>query len=60
MSDRISYDPVPPKAGHVIAAATWKWDRNRNLFRLQQVVYEPRKRAVPESKPERRRQGLLL
>lgn len=52
-----AYDPVPPRAGHVVAAAAWKWDGKR--YRLQQVIYEPKKRAEPEPKAARR-QGLLI
>lgn len=51
-------DPVPPKPGHVVAAAVWKWDGKR--YRLQQVIYEPRKRAERPEPKAQRRQGLLL
>jgi hypothetical protein len=51
------HDAIPPKPGHVVAAAAWKWDGQR--YRLQQVIYEPRKRAEPEP-PAARRQGLLI
>lgn len=56
------YEPAPPKAGHVISAAVWKFDHGRGLFRLTQVVYEPRKRrtAEPDHPTVARRQGLLL
>lgn len=46
-----AYDPVPPKAGHVVVGAAWKWDGRR--YRLQQVIYEPKKQAE-------RRQGMLI
>lgn len=55
-------EAIPPKPGHVVTAAVWKFDRARNCMRLQQVCYEPRKRREPD--PElpisARRRGLLL
>lgn len=56
------YDPAPPKPGHVITAAVWKFDHGRKVWRLQQVCYEARKRKEREVEPPiaKRRQGLLL
>lgn len=55
------YEPAPPKPGHVITAAVWKFDHGRKYWRLQQVCYEPRKRREAEPEPAaKRRQGSLL
>lgn len=57
----VAYDLVPPKAGHVVVGAAWKWDRERKRYRLQQAIYEPRKRREPEpDRQGRARQGLLI
>jgi len=42
-------DKVPERAGFVVTAAVWKFDRARNKMRLQQVVYEPRSRRKAEN-----------
>jgi hypothetical protein len=52
----MKYEAIPPRVGHTIAAAVWKFDRARKLFRLTQVVYEPRVRVKVE-KPDRPQGG---
>lgn len=57
---KLPFDQAPERAGFVITAAVWKFDRGR--WRLQQVCYEPRGRKSAEAKPSsgRIRRGAVM
>lgn len=56
----MSLPAVPRRAGFNVTAVVWKWDRPRRRWRIEQVAYEPRRKAEKPDRPPARQGTLLL